>query len=401
MAKDQAVTWWFAFKFNAPTAPDMATTPRLCPFGGSPSPYGQFSQHFVYASNLSPTLQDGTGLIGTGANDPLGATFDQVFNGTYHYLVWNDQFKGAPAVAGCATDCSAPWGHSKGFLAWNDAGSGVVVQVTTPSWPGSGNAAHPRVGDGNTLGCVKDNDVEFSQHFFALALTHDDLLKVLKALANASVVTDPTNPQLANNGGPADVQALVTALGRKSASATATVDQLSSGVTLISKPSNLNVPPWQLVSAELAGLPLRAATWWATPEIYTTDAAKSFDGSQPSDCWSSLLPKPGNVAIAATGTWNNKPIGLMGQGGNYAIVDASLKASAVGYNHAKVGVSLDPAHPYAIFGDMNQQGALSGKCDSSQNGRGGLFYVVSDAKLSASVGELIAGKTAPDALPAR
>jgi len=44
------------------------------------------------------------------------------------------------------------------------------------------------------------------------------------------------------------------------------------------------------------------------------------------------------------------------------------------FNHAKVGVSTSGEERYSIFGDMNQQGAASGKCSSSQNGRGGLFY---------------------------
>src|SRR5947199_2640123 len=35
--------------------------------------------------------------------------------------------------------CSSPWGHSKGVLAWNDAGEGFVMQVSTPSWPASGS----------------------------------------------------------------------------------------------------------------------------------------------------------------------------------------------------------------------------------------------------------------------
>jgi len=44
---------------------------------------------------------------------------------------------------------------------------------------------------------------------------------------------------------------------------------------------------------------------------------------------------------------------------------------------------------------MNQQGALAGKCESSQNGRGGLFYVVENDKLAASVAGLIHGDSAP------
>ena len=81
------------------------------------------------------------------------------------------------------------------------------MQVSTPSWPASGNASFPRKSDGNTLGCVKDNDIQVSQHFFALRLSKDDLVQVLKALQNASIVTDTKNPQIVQNGGPSDVQA--------------------------------------------------------------------------------------------------------------------------------------------------------------------------------------------------
>ena len=102
------------------------------------------------------------------------------------------------------------------MLAWNEAGEGLVMQVSTPSWPAAGSNKFPRKSDGNTLGCVKDDDVEVSQHFFSLKLTKDDTVKVLQALQNASVVTDPANPQIVQNGGPADIQQLVGQLGKKS-----------------------------------------------------------------------------------------------------------------------------------------------------------------------------------------
>jgi len=71
------------------------------------------------------------------------------------------------------------------------------------------------------------------------------------------------------------------------------------------------------------------------------------------------------------------------------------------FNHAKIGVSTSGAHHFAIFGDMNQQGSLSGpNCKSSQNGRGGLFYVVDNESLSDSVAAVINGKTAPTKLKA-
>ncbi len=137
-----------------------------------------------------------------------------------------------------------------------------------------------------------------SQHFFALKLDKNDVVLLLKAMANASVVTDPLDPQIVNNGGPADIQAVVKTLGKESTSKAATKDKLSSGVVVISKPARLNVPPWQMVSAMLGGEPLRAATWWTRPEIPTTTATTDIG------CWDESLGKPGAIEIATSGTWN-------------------------------------------------------------------------------------------------
>lgn len=381
IAHGHPVDWWFVFKLNSATFPDCAAGGiRACPFGGTVQKYKD-GQQYAFASNEAPALAPGSGCAGTTNSDPIGATFEQVYNGSYHYVIWNDQFYQDPKIAGCTTQCGAPWGHSKGMLAWNNAGDGVVMQVTTPSWPAAGSKSHPRKTDGNTLGCVKDDDVEVSQHFFALKLNKSDLLQVLAGLQNASVVTDPSNPQIVSNGGPADVQELVNKLGTKSKSTTVTTVTLSSGVRLISKPSNLNVPPWQMVSALLDGISLRTATWWAAPQIPTTTNSTSVK------CWDQSLSKPGAVQIATTGTWAGKTIGLTG-------------GASPDHNHAKIGVSLTGDDSLAIFGDMNQQGSLSGpNCKSSQNGRGGLFYVVNNKELSDSVGKLIAGSTASTRLP--
>jgi hypothetical protein len=158
-------------------------------------------------------------------------------------------------------------------------------------------------------------------------------------------------------------------------------------VRFFSKPSNLNVAPWQMVSALLGGLPLRVASWWSYPCIYSTTA------DTPITCWDKSLGKPGPVEIALTGKWGDSVLGLEGQpdfdaGGNY--------------NHAKLGVSKAQGKPLCIFGDMNQQGGLAPdyaykgqKCSSSQNGRGGMFFVMQDAALWKSISALIAGDTAP------
>jgi Deoxyribonuclease II len=373
----QPVTWWVVFKFNTAAFAGCGGTSVLqCTFGGTPKS-APFGEQFVFASSDNPTLQKGTGCNGETAADPLGATFGEIYTGTFHYVVWNDQFYDDPKIAGCTKECSSPWGHSKGMLAWDDSGAGVVIQVTTPSWPAAGSQAHPRQSDGNTLGCVTDNDILVSQHFFALKLTHDDVASVLKAMANASVVTDPADVQIVNTGGPSDIQTLVAALGRKSTSKTIIVSALSSGVQLISKPSAVHVPPWQMVSAELQGVPLRVATWWAAPKIPSTT------GSSTVSCWDSQLGTPGAVEIATTGVWDGTSLGFIG-------------TPSPSGNHAKIGVSTDGTSDFAIFGDMNQQGVLSGdatKCKSSQNGRGGLFYVVKDHQLSQSVSALLTGQS--------
>lgn len=379
MQNGSPVDWWFVFKFNGAAFPgcvDDNPIKNPCLFGGTPQTYRDgFSQQFVYVygnQDTTSSLQKSSLCVGKTTNDPVGATFDQVYNGTLNYVIWNDQFYNDPLKSQ-----DSPWGHAKGMLAWNDEGEGFVMQVSTPSWPASGSVSHPRSTDGNTLGCVGDDDVKVSQHFFALKLNKDDVVMVLKGLQNASVVTDPTNLQIVKNGGPSDIQQLAGMLGKESTSTTNMVFQLSSGFQMISKPSGLHVPPWQLVSATLGGVPLRTATWWADPKIATTTA------STPIACWNDSLGQPGAVEIASTGQWQGTSFSLEG--------GAQLDA-----NHAKLGVSTNPDQPYVIFGDLNQQGSLSGpNCNSSQNGRGGTFYVIKNNILWDGIyNNLIKGKTA-------
>ena len=381
IAKGHPVDWWFVFKFNSASFPKCtAGAARTCLFGGQvQSSWTSFSQQYAVASSDSKSLQAGSGCTGDTTDDPVGATFDEIYSGSLNYVVWNDQFYQDPKLTACGSNnsCSAPWGHSKGIIAWDNTGDGIVMQVTTPDWPGAGSKQHPRSEEGNTLGCTaRDNDVLVSQHFFALQLTKDDVVKVLTALQNASVVTDTGNVQIVKSGGPADITTIVAKLGVKSTSTTFTDDTLSTGVQLISKPSALHVPPWQMVSSVLDGVSLRTATWWANPKIPSTTS------STPIDCWDPSLGTPGAVEIATSGHFAGKTFGLKGI------------ATPEG-NHAKIGVSTSGTHLYTIFGDMNQQGAISGTCKSSQNGRGGLFFVIDDAELSNSVKDLLSGDSAP------
>jgi len=339
ISKEHPVNWWFVFKFNAKAFPGCGTPDqdqRACPFGGEVQS-NQYGQQYVYATSDNPVLTKGGGCVGDTTNDPVGATFDEVYNGKFNYVVWNDQFYDDPPIHGCSNSCGSPWGHSKGMLAWGDVGEGIVLQVSTPSWPASGSQADSRSTDGNTLGCVKDDNVKVSQHFFSLKLSKPDVVEVLKALINASVVTDPTNAQIVHNGGPADVQNLVAQLGHKTHGKVMTRVKLSNGVELISKPSDLNVPPWQMVSATLGGVSMRTATWWATPRIPSTTTSTSMS------CWDESLGKPGAVDIAISGQWDGTRFGLKG-------------GPSADFNHAKIGVSTSGEHQYAVFGDMSQQG---------------------------------------------
>jgi hypothetical protein len=383
LSNGNPVAWWFAFKFNGATYSGdekMEVSPGI--FGGTPKDYkGGFSLTYAYASSAHAALKLGPGYLGTSLSDPLGATFNQIYNGNCNYILWNDQFDNDPMPAK-----SAPAGHSKGVLAWDHTGAGIVIQVTTPSWPGSGSKLHPRQTDGNTVGCINDDDVEFSQHFFALSLTEADVAAVLAGLVNASVVTMPGNRQIFNAGGPASLQAIAAKLGPVSASTSVLDQMLSSGVRLISKPSKLTAPPWQLVSAQLGGLPLRLACWWAMP-----DEINSTNGTVKPACWSAALGSPGAVQIATTGTWMGKSISLIGE---------PPDVMGLAYNHAKIGVSTLPAQPLCIFGDMNQQGSLNGtgvpgSCEVSQNGRGGMFFVMNNQTLWGSLTALLAGNSVP------
>lgn len=371
--QSQSADWVFAYKFNAANFPTNPTT--HCIFGGSPQS-DKSSLYYAATWSGSASLAAGSGLIGTDLTDPIGATFNEIYSGSLNFVVWNDQFDAHPALPSCRKDCPGPWGHSKGVLAWDDTGRGLVLQVSTPSWPGAGSAAKPRTGEGNTLGCISKNNIKFAQHFFALRLTPVDTAAVLDALANASIATDVSNPQLAKLGGPTEILDRAARLGHLSKSTQATDVILSSGVRLISKPSKLHVPSWQFLSARLGGAPLRTATWWAAPRLPTTEEGRKIM------CWRDDLGRPGRVEVALTGIWQGAIIGLGGA-----------------QSHAKIGVSLDPTRPYTIFGDLNQQGRLTGKCASSQNGRGGLFFIVENLQLHASVSHLLAGATAGLTLP--
>merc|ERR1719484_405309 len=89
---------------------------------------------YLLSSSVGGTTQEmvlKTDCLGTGA-DPVAVTFAQIYNGdASNYVIWNDQFYREPRVnltPACSTyssdptSCSAPWGHSKGAMAWDANG---------------------------------------------------------------------------------------------------------------------------------------------------------------------------------------------------------------------------------------------------------------------------------------
>jgi hypothetical protein len=389
-----SVNWWFVFKFNTKSFPEcVGGSQRACLFGGEIQDYPKdFGQQFIVANSGNSSFQLGLTCLGDTTRDPVGATFEQVYNGSYYYVIWTDQFYNDPDVPQCLhkTFCDAPWAHSKGMLAWDDDGNGFVMQVSTPNWPGAGNKAFPRQTNGNTLGCIIDstgkpqNNVWVSQHFFSVKLIKNDVLLVLEALKKASVVTERnaapnSQSQIVKNGGPSDIQERVRALGKLSEDTGLLNETLSSGVKLIAKPPLLHVPPWQMISALLGGESLVVATWLTGPrKILDTD------GTRPG-CWDPSLGNPGPVRNAESGVWNNISFGLTG-------------GASPDRNHAKIGVSK--TGKFAIFGDLNQEGSLSEPCDVPQNTRGGLFFVVADMKLADGLRNLM-DSPAPKSVHAR
>src|SRR5437868_1307977 len=98
LAKGKPVDWWFVFKFNS-TKTFAGCVPakeaqkqqqeeqRQCIFGGKVQTKSGFGQQFAFASKDSPELAQGHGCTGATLTDPVGATFDQVYNGAPNYLI--------------------------------------------------------------------------------------------------------------------------------------------------------------------------------------------------------------------------------------------------------------------------------------------------------------------------
>src|SRR5713226_510812 len=82
LAKGHPVDWVFVYKFNSKSFPGCAAQASVsCPFGGTAQPYthGHSGQQFVFASNENSHLQEGGGCLGDTDQDPVGATYDEIY----------------------------------------------------------------------------------------------------------------------------------------------------------------------------------------------------------------------------------------------------------------------------------------------------------------------------------
>jgi hypothetical protein len=60
------------------------TATRVYQFGGTVQKYNVFSRQYVYAGSENHSLEQGSGCTGNTTDDPLGVTFDEVYNNSFH-----------------------------------------------------------------------------------------------------------------------------------------------------------------------------------------------------------------------------------------------------------------------------------------------------------------------------
>jgi len=101
------VSWMFVFKLNAKSFPACGSGTRSCPFGGTvqtTATYSKFGQQYLYATSEHDSLVQGTsGCLGDSTQDPVGASFDEIYNRHFYYVIWNDQPYGDPNISHCTS----------------------------------------------------------------------------------------------------------------------------------------------------------------------------------------------------------------------------------------------------------------------------------------------------------
>lgn len=216
--RGRPVAWWVALKLpmvvqDAADASLLRPTPCDCapPVCSNVNDGGNNEDRasglcYLYADANSPRLRHfrelGFDCLGQGGDDPVSHTLRQKEKDPESYwAIFNDQlngiarpferFKGEEqverknkTVCSGGDDFSA---HAKGAVAVDsELTGGFYLQASTPGFPDPSTPVKSASGDAFVrLGCQKDNNLKFAQHFAAFSLEADQLENLADALAVA------------------------------------------------------------------------------------------------------------------------------------------------------------------------------------------------------------------------
>ena len=263
--------------------PTMTATGNAS-FGGVVQTKPAFGQQFAFASSEDGALRQGSGCAGATLTDPIGATFDQVYNGSFHYLIWNDQFYHDPVGLGLqGRQLRRALGPLEGTARLERCGrrlrhAGLDAGVAAL---GQQPVRHAQ-GEQGQYARLQQLEQQSARQPALLCAQADQQRCLVEVLDGAEECErgDRSRPslQIVQNGGPPDVRKLVddSENGRTQGRASIIKTELSSGVIMISKPSGLACAALAdgFVIADSEPTPAehaqRTATWWTKPWIPTT-----------------------------------------------------------------------------------------------------------------------------------
>ncbi|CAK4090154.1 unnamed protein product [Aphanomyces euteiches] len=413
------VSWWFVLKLPWQTRNakgEYIDTPCDCPRPDCSNvnveiqDERKFGLCYLYADANNSTLRYfrdvGFDCLGQGGNDPVSQTLRAGKNATY-WAYFNDQYNGIAEKQDKKRTCSADDGfnaHAKGAVAFEADTGGFILQTSTPNFPDPTIASSDEQDDFVRLGCQHDNNVEYSQHLFAMSVGSDGIDLVGNAWHSArlcsanhydDMVEMLASPALRQNKEHAVADALVNAEAVEKPSINVTFTTKGSrkvSISAVVKNKQSEVPPWAMVASAFES-DLSVASWWDEGYgIPTLCDGDKYDSTPHNFC---LTNNP--IALRQDGTFPYNVENLMEASltlPSKSKLSWSLRGGRVrDGNHGKWALAT-PRHGQSsglsIFGDMNMEGYPCSKtCSGSQGGRGGSFYGIQDADLHKSLVELI------------
>ncbi|OQR98163.1 hypothetical protein ACHHYP_09047 [Achlya hypogyna] len=409
-----AVDWWAIIKL--PSQVTTAAGKKVqshcdCPTPACSSDASRASGLcYLYADSKNATFRYfrdlGYGCLGQGGNDPLSQTIKQKQMAPY-WAYYNDQFYAIAAGASASRQCSGTSAfnaHAKGMVAFDAVTGGFALQSSIPNFP---DPSPPPATDAFVpLGCQDENNVQYSQHLFAMSLGPEGIERLGHGLQAARVCSANfykadaafmASASLAAAAVPASVQSMADALTKPKLARTASktlayTTKAGSPVTSVFKAGTDALPPWALAAHALQ-TDVSAATWWdgayGTPTLCAGDV---YADAPLGFCLQSPL------ALGTDGTFAYNVENLVSATFPLPSGDVSwslLGGVGAGGNHAKWGLSTPRAAKageaqLSVFADLNMEGfPCSGSCSGSQGGRGGAFHALSVPALHDSLASLV------------